>query len=608
MPATLSERNTRLVEAIAGRRWSLAIALSTAAHLLLPGARATPVAGSEHAAPAPLVLYTDLVSGPNSGGEGDRGTYLSIFGKNFGTTGLGTEVKVYIGGAEVSNYRYLGPSRGRPDIQQITVQIGRVGNPRMGIPLPIEVAVDGRPSNTDHMFTVNPGRILFVDNVRGNDSRAVIGDITHPFRYVQAPDLTAGAWGQVRPGDIIVLRGTGTPWTDVGFERYFLRFRDKSGSPPAGRPATGPIVLMGYPGEDVYIHGTLAEGMTSGCISAINGQNYPGLGQWAVVTDLRIDCEGYDGPINQEIHGNNWRVVNNDLAASTAPTRGPNVPRMGGITGNGYGSAWLGNHIHDIQGSPGEAHGIYIDGDGTYEIAYNVIENIRSGNGFQTYSNGTNGSSNINNVRFHHNLIHDVSKHGINIADGSARGFEIYDNVIYNTAFAGIRFNTLDLENALVYDNTFYNTNTAGDSHLYGVLTNDWNLRAGAIILANNILWPAKGSRYFGGTVGFDPFPGFASNNLFFDGTGDVLGKSAVAADPFFVDVRAHDFHLTRWSPAIGTGSRSAAALAGTDYALNARVPSEPDIGAFSYSVATLSAPSRGGAATLRLNQPEVSR
>jgi len=38
----------------------------------------------------PLVLYTDLISGPNSGGENNKGAYLSIFGKNFGASGSGT--------------------------------------------------------------------------------------------------------------------------------------------------------------------------------------------------------------------------------------------------------------------------------------------------------------------------------------------------------------------------------------------------------------------------------------------------------------------------------------------------------------------------------------
>src|SRR3974377_2107690 len=91
----------------------------------------------------PLVLYTDLASGPNSGGENNNGTYLSVFGKNFGdSAGIGKRRNVLIVGIEVADYRYLGPSMGRPDIQQITVQIGALGKPTMGVPLPVEVQVD----------------------------------------------------------------------------------------------------------------------------------------------------------------------------------------------------------------------------------------------------------------------------------------------------------------------------------------------------------------------------------------------------------------------------------------------------------------------------------
>src|SRR3981189_2391101 len=72
-----------------------------------------PVAGT-----GPLVLYTDLISGPNSGGENNKGAYLSIFGKNFGSSGMGTTAKAFIGGARGGNYRYLAPSNGPPDIQE----------------------------------------------------------------------------------------------------------------------------------------------------------------------------------------------------------------------------------------------------------------------------------------------------------------------------------------------------------------------------------------------------------------------------------------------------------------------------------------------------------
>lgn len=549
---------------------------------------AAPVTGAPPVAPvtgAPLVLYTDIVSGPTTGGENNKGIYLSIFGKNFGSGGLGSTVKVYIDNVEVDNYRYLGASKGRGDIQQITVQIGALGNPTPGAPLPIKVVVNGASSNIDKTFTVNAGRILFVDNVSGNDTAAVIGDISKPYRHVQTSNLAQAAWGQVRAGDFIVMRGRGTAWTDVGFENYFMRYRDKSGSAPTGTSG-GAIVLMGYPAEDVYIRGTLAGGMTGGCISGINGISYPAAGKWAVITNLRVDCEGYDGPVSQQIHGDNWRVINNDLSASTAPRTGTDVPKMAGITGNGANSVWLGNHIHDIQGSSQECHGIYIDGDGSYEIAFNNIHDIRDGNGFQVYVNGGNGSTVANGVNLHHNLIHDVSKHGINIADGSSNNFTVYNNLVYNVAFAAVRFNTTTLRGARIYNNTFYHTNTAG-SGSYAALTNDWNLPGDALDIQNNIFYVADATKYGGGSVGLAGAVGTIGKNLWFGGSSSYgFDTAPLNADPQFV-TPGSDFHLRITSPAINAGASSSAisSLLVSDYEVSVGRPqgSAIDIGAFEY-------------------------
>lgn len=554
--------------------------------LVTPIKPTTPLS-SVAAANAPQVFYTDIVSGPNNGGENGKGIYLSIFGKNFGTGGLGSTVRVYINNVEVDNYRYLGPSKGREDIQQITVQVGALGNPQPGVALPITVVVDGVASNSDQTFTVNPGRILFVDNVAGNDATAVIGNIAQPYRYVQTADVyTGGAWPQVAPGDFIVMRGHGnaSPWTDVGFEHYFMRFRNKSGSAPTGAPGTGAIVLMGYPGEDTYIRGTIANGMSSGCISGINGQSFTGMGQWAVVSNLRIDCEGYDGPISQQIYGHHWRVVNNDLAASTAPRTGASVPRMAGITGNGDNAVWYGNHIHDIQGSSGECHGIYIDGDGSYDIAYNQIHDIRDGNGFQVYVNGGNGSDVANNISLHHNLIHDVSKHGINIADGAKNNVAIWNNIVYSTAYAALRFNTVDLNGARIFNNTFYQTNLSGNSS-YGALTNDWNLPAGAMDVENNIFYVAPGTPYNSGSNGVTANAGTFTHNLWFNGTGSTDPDTApIAGDPQFVNTAGADFHLQASSPAIGAGSAAVLTQVTNDFDLTQPRSAPIDVGALMFA------------------------
>ncbi len=533
---------------------------------------------------APRVLYTDLLSGPTTGGEGGKGIYLSIFGINFGAGGLGTMTKVFINDVEPAVYRSLGPSRGRKDIQQITIQLGALGTPTPGTPLPIRVQVNGVNSNTDQTFTVNPGRVLFVDNVAGNDGTAVIGDIAHPYRFVQTSDVnTGGAWPQVKPGDIIVMRGNGTPWTDIGFENYFMRYRNKSGTAPTGSANSGPIVLMGYPGEDVFIRGTNANGMVGGCVSAINGQTYPTAGDWAVITNLRMDCEGYDGPISQEIGGDHWRVINNDLAASTAHTSGTNVPKMAGITGNGFESVWYGNHIHDIQGSAQECHGIYIDGEGSYDIAYNDIHDIRSGNGFQVYVNGGNGSDFCDDVSFHHNWVHDVSKHGVNVADGSRNGFKIFNNIVFNAYAAGIRFNTQDLVGAKIFNNTFYNL-VLSQASQHGAVMNDSTLTAASMELKNNIFWPHTGQHYNGGANGIDATSGTIAKNLWYGGVDTPdFDAAPLAGDPKFVTPGV-DFHLSLGTnPAVDTGSSTVSGVVTNDYDITTSRPQGAgyDVGAY---------------------------
>jgi hypothetical protein len=510
---------------------------------------------------APFVLYTDIASGPNSGGENNEGAYLSIFGKNFGSSLAA--VRVQIGGAEVNNYRYLGASLGRSDIEQITVQIGSLGSAKPGSALPIVVTVNGVASNADQTFTVNPGRMLFVNNVDGNDSTAVPGDITHPYRHVQTADTSQAAYGAMKPGDIIVMRGTGTQWIDQGNDSYFVKFIDIAGSAPSGASGTGPLTLMAYPTESVQIYESFASG-SSGGISGVDATSFTG-GQWVTIADLHIEAGGDAGVINAQIASDHWRTVNNELTAATAT----NAALAGGITGNGTNAYWVGNHVHNIAGGNSqEMHGIYIDGDGSYEVSYNLIETVTGGNGFQAYNDGTNGSASTSNINLHHNMIHDVSKHGINIADNSQNNIQVWDNIVYNIAIAGMRFNSNLLNGCKVYNNSFYNTNTNGDSS-YGVISNDEALLSAALDMENNIFWPASGLPYIGGAIGLQGMIGTVTNNLYYGGSGPAFGSFVVNGNPAFVNASGDDFHLTAQSPAVGSGSSAVSSVVVTDYDLN---------------------------------------
>ncbi len=254
-------------------KWLMIALFTTMPHTLLAQTRECRPLAMETVSKIskPLVLYTDIQSGPTLGGEDNHGIYLSIFGKHSGrANAIGHQTKVLIGDHFVAAYRYFGPFRGRSDIQQITVQVGRLDGATQGTPLPVIVDVAGARSNTNITFTPNRGTIYFVDNVRGNDSTAAAGDITRPYRYIQTQTpKQGGVWPHVLPGDFIVMRGTGKPWQDTGFDGYFVRFQ-KSGTAPRGRAGTGPITLMGYPGEDVFIDETYAVS-PRGAIAGING-------------------------------------------------------------------------------------------------------------------------------------------------------------------------------------------------------------------------------------------------------------------------------------------------------------------------------------------------
>jgi hypothetical protein len=275
---------------------------------------------------APVVLYTDILSGPNTGGENGKGIYLSLFGKNFGGTGLGQSVKVYINDVEVDNYRSIGLSRARQDIGQITVQIGALGNPAQFTPLPIKVVVNGVASNTDQTFAVVPGTIYFVARNGVDTSNTTSGGtFEQPFLSLQKPGIgttfsiqpasVSGAYGRVRAGDFIVMRG-GT-YTELGFGGYVMQALNKSGCPigtncAQGGGSSGPISIMGYPGETVLIDRTYTAGDSSGGVfsSADSTRQLASYGARWSISNIVIESGFNDGPIEtQKGDTNPWAAT-----------------------------------------------------------------------------------------------------------------------------------------------------------------------------------------------------------------------------------------------------------------------------------------------------------
>jgi len=162
-------------------------------------------------------------------------------------------------------------------------------------------------------------------------------------------------------------------------------------------------------------------------------------------------------------------------------------------------------------------------------------------------------------------------------------GIVINDNVVYNTADAGINFNTNTLQGCKIYNNTIYNTDLNSNS-TYGAFMNQWNLPAGAFDIENNIIQPSPGMPY-----GADAIAGAGTiaNNLWYGGTGDISSDAhPVTGNPLFVNPGT-DFHLQAGSPAIGAGSLSVLSVVNSDYDLLQSILSSAtsiDIGAYQYA------------------------
>lgn len=550
------------------------------------GAQFAPSKQRQPASGSPRILYTDALAGPNSGGENGKGMYLSIFGKGFGNSGMGKAIKVFIGDAEVDNYRYLGASRGRPDVEQITVQVGALGNPKPGVPLPVKVVVNGAASNTDHTFTVQPGDFFFVSTT-GNDATGVKNDVTHPFRSVQTPS-EGGVLALVSPGDVIVLRGgANVTWSDVGFENRWFRFRRTTGSEPTGAKGHGYINIVAYPNEDVRY---VPPPGTSGGIHGV-GDNYPQFSDWILISGLHIESVASTasdgGPVNLQAASDHWRVVNNELGPWPAPESAG--CKAGGAVGNGKHVAILGNHIHHIGGGR-QNHGIYLDSNSTdIEVAYNSIHDIANGNLIQTYDNI--GGAPLSDIRVHHNVLYNGGRFGLNVADGT-RSFSAWNNVIYNTALAGVRLNVnADAgTNISIVHNTIYDTNLV-ESGENAPIVNTWNVGKGTAVIKNNIIAvtpKSRGSEYFVSSAEASAIR--LEHNLWF---GRRKGppsqdKNPVGGgdrkEPRFANVARGDFSLLHDSPAIDQGEGSAPFPIGNDFASSARpADGRPDVGAFEF-------------------------
>lgn len=587
------------------------------------------IAGSQ-----PIVFYTDVVSGPlDDGGHAAGGAFMHIHGVRLGSSGgMGTTTKVYIGGVEVGAYvhmdadPYAHPSLG---MQRIAVRVGALGGATLGQPLHVKVVVGGQDSNTDCIFTPNPGRIFYISK-SGNDSTGVMGDPTHPWRLLQTADRLGGVYPLMGAGDQLIIRGDGgAEWTDLGYNTAWMRWRDvaQQGSNPTGAAGTGWIAVMGYPGEVVQYRTTAGnKGGFQGPAQSITGTT----GDFVSFSNLRIKVDGGAtrdaGPINLQYNAQRARIVGCELGPWVAGDSA--TLNCAGISGEGNFIEIYGNHIHDIEGtSELQNHAIY-PGTNSYgwTIAWNWIHDIPGGSHLSF--NDSDGGTGVfdtpfgtwmgfTGIRIHHNWLENSAKYAVSFSDvGNNLGdleAQVFNNVIIGTSLPPFHFGTTTTTTEFTACfNTVYNCNTQASGGNAMVRNDGLQQSPGHVLrLYDNILAfgpdTVHGTGWLNDTSGFSSGIVWSRNLYFVNGDTSAPAPStvdalAVVGDPKFTNPSASDFTLQASSPAVNAGTQAlpAGVLVTDDFTgQGSRLQGgAPDIGAFEYASPTpfiISAPTSSG-------------
>jgi hypothetical protein len=485
----------------------------------------------------PVLFFSDLDSGPNTGGENNRGAYVSVYGRNFGSS----PGSVSVGGRTVASYPVWTNTK-------ITFQLG--SNTVSG---DITVTTSAGTSN-GVPFTVRSGNIYFVATSGSDGNSGLFGS---PWRTMQH------AIDTIAPGDIIYVMN-GVSESSPGSSDGSVQINRNHGT------ATHPKALVAYPNAVATIGATAGSPCSS--TQCTEGLKAVYASSWWTVAGLRL----VGNNLGLLVKGENWRVVGNEF---TCPF-GDGASACFDTTQAAF-VKFYGNNVHDVgyAGSSALYHGIYYGTDSNHiDMGWNTVARVQGCRGVQIHSSPTSNARtdgfNQYDISIHDNIIHDTQCDGIVLAtvDPSKGAIRVYNNVIYRagkgppTPEQGGNFACVYVAGTTnagspgggtveVFNNTMSDCGSyEGPNGRGGILAGTAN-PALKVRIRNNIVVQNNGRPYafaFGCTT-CDNLNG--SNNLFFGNGQPVTNPNVVGSltvDPQFVG--GDDYHLRSTSPARGAG------------------------------------------------------
>lgn len=540
-----------------------------------------------HAA-TPVIYFSDLTSGPNTGGQNNQGVFVTIWGNNFGASQGGSYIT--IGGGQANNYPVWTNSK-------VSFQIGSVAATGT-----IAITTSAGTSN-GIPFTVRSGNIYFVNPSAGSNGT---GTYASPFNHmwysfnIQA----AGDTTYIETGTISAEVDGCAGWHSVMCE-------NKSGT------AASPVAWVAYPGQTVTLSADGTAPTWSQGSSGSGGETQMAYifrsngGTYITVSQLNLRFTGTSANLDQLVAGGGgWRIVGNDISA-TVYTYGCIDVGSGSL-----GMEVLGNIIHDsgsgYSSTQNQSHSIYIDGpNNPFEVAWNhMYNNQKIGWEISNYHNGPRIGT------IHDNLIEESIGSGNDkgiLVDGAGdwtvpcasnpgtpdtctttytNNVKAYNNIISNggTQFGGGAMQMVCGTNT-VYNNTLYLDGT----ETYGVVqVVDYSCGPGGgnevVYMADNIIWNGtSGQPYIGNNAGGAPnwsdFALLTNNNYYGQGNGPSQDASPINANPLLVSPSTSlggNYQLQASSPNINAGYNTNSVVA-ADYNGVIR-SSTPSVGAYEYS------------------------
>ena len=463
--------------------------------LILTGAAS---AGAQ--TPPPVIFFTDLTGGPNSGGEsvsGFSGAYVTLYGNNFGLA-QGSSTVTWNG----QNCLRVVPATGNYTgwgmtylwYQKIIVQLGSSCTAGTGNFI---VAVNGVASTsptitvnstnyTGSQFTVRNGNIYCVSTGGNNSNTGKFPSCWHD---------PSKARDSMASGDITYLENGVSVTTN---DAYLAALSLTTGP---FNPAVG---LVAYPGATATL-GADGSGIQYGIRNPAISGTFTG---W-IIAGLNLR-----GGSCTEMTASNYRFVGTDMTCDGAT----------GYAGNLISSVsnyfMYGNNIHNVGAScksNGNScklyHAVYFgDASNHIDFGWNIVDpdpnntGVAGCRGVQWHVTDTSGGQNEYDIHVHDNIIRNSICDGLNLVtvNPDLGPVEVYNNVFYHNGRgpapsgqeSGYSCSWTDAQSAnpvtpvKIYNNSFYDCGARGNSDG----SNGFFSISIPTVLTNNVSYSASSS------------------------------------------------------------------------------------------------------------------